>query len=58
MFSEMVPGLCLLLALCVGSATVQSLHVLDAESLMAGQLGPRPGTCDCFVCGLAVRPTR
>lgn len=55
---EILPGLSLLIGMCVASAVLQTLSVIEPDKLMAGQLAAKMCSCDRDPCRLVIRPTR
>jgi hypothetical protein len=58
MFKELVPGLSLVIGLCVFSALLQTLHVLDVERIVAGAPTPVASGYDCNDLRAMLRPSR
>ncbi len=58
MFKQIFPGLTLLIGMCIASAVLQTLDIIEPDSLIAGQLSRGVCKCDCDPCGPLMRPTR
>jgi len=58
MVKQFLPGLWLLIGLCVFSAVLQTLHIVEMERFMVGPPASKVANCDCDDCKPAVRPSR
>ena len=58
MFKEFAPGLALVVGLCVFSALLQTMHVLDVERILAGAPAAVVSGYDCRDLGALPRPSR
>ena len=58
MVKQFLPGLCVLIGLCVFSAVLQTLHIVETERVMVGPPASKAAHCDCDDYRPAVRPSR
>jgi hypothetical protein len=58
MMKQFFPGLFLLIGLCVFSAVLQTLHIVEMERVKVGPAASKVANCDCNDCRPAVRPSR